>query len=159
MEPHHFQDSLGCHRAPCPRSGRLHTTGREGNRSSRNGAPIDVTLRCALTANGEGHPNAAAEDGAVLTRATVDRVQVSSGGGGTGGRWSNEPTQFINDLAAALSREAPPVIRRSVFLAWKKKWSRMIGISCGRAFASSLAAVANAPHTLAGVDGETFRLG
>ena len=26
---------------------------------------VDVTLRCALTANGEGHPNAAAEDGAV----------------------------------------------------------------------------------------------
>ena len=30
----------------------------------------------------------------------------------------------------------------------------MIGISCARAFANSLAAVATAPHTLAGVDGE-----
>ena len=29
-----------------------------------------------------------------------------------------------------------------------------MGISCGRAFANSLTAVANAPHTLAGVDGE-----
>ena len=36
---------------------------------------VDVTLRCALTANGEAHPNAAAEDGAVCSRARVDKVR------------------------------------------------------------------------------------
>ena len=34
---------------------------------------VDVTLRCALTANGEAHPNAAAEDIAVCSRARVDK--------------------------------------------------------------------------------------
>ena len=100
------------------------------------------------------------EDGAVCSRATVDKerkyTELLAGDRcrlvvvalETGGRWGNEAIQFINDLAAARSREAPPVMRRSAFLAWKKRWSRMIGISCGRVFANSLAAVANAPNTL-----------
>ena len=127
---------------------------------------VDVTLRCALKANGEAHPNAAAEDGAICSRARADKerkyAELLAGDRcrlvvvalETGGRWSNEAIQFIDDLAAARAREAPPVMRRSAFLAWKRRWSRMIGISCARAFANSLAAVATAPHTLAGVDGE-----
>ena len=34
---------------------------------------VDVTLRCALTTNFEVHPNAAAEDDAVCSRARVDK--------------------------------------------------------------------------------------
>ena len=223
VEPHHFRtlvlermrlplhvteakwecgadlDSLGRHRAACPRSGRLRTRAlgpaktlaricREVGATVRCTAKlrdtdtavsaqderaievrafaVDVTLRCALTANGEAHPNAAAEDGTVCSRARVDRerknTELLAGHRcrlvvvalETGGRGSNEAIQFTGDLTAAPSREAPPVMRRSDFLAWKRRWSRMIGISCGRAFANSLAAVANAPHTLAGLDGE-----
>ena len=44
---------------------------------------------------------------------------------------------FINDLAAARARDAPPVLRRSMFLAWQRRWSRTIANSCGRAFACS----------------------
>ena len=54
------------------------------------------------------------------------------------GRWSEEAVTFITDLAAARAREAPPVLRRSVFLAWRIRLSLMISTSCGRAFACSL---------------------
>ena len=135
------------------------TTEHSSRLTSLSGAPL-------IKANGEAHPNAAAEDGAMCSRGradkerkyaellTGDRCRLVVVALETGGRWSNEAIQFIDDLAAARAREAPPVMRRSAFLAWKRRWSRMIGISCARAFANSLAAVATAPHTLAGVDGE-----
>ena len=96
---------------------------------------VDVTLRCALEANREAHPNAAAEDGAMCSRAgadkerkyaellTGDRCRLVVVALEIGGRWSNEAIQFIDDLAAARAREAPPVMRRSAFLAWKRRWS------------------------------------
>ena len=71
----------------------------------------------------------------------------------TGGKWSEEAMQFVDDLAAARARDAPPLLRRSAFLAWRERWSRMIAISCARAFANSLVAVSTSPHALAGVDG------
>ena len=73
----------------------------------------------------------------------------------TGGRWSEEAMQFVDDLAAARARDAPPLLRRSAFLAWSKRWSRMIAISCARAFANSLVAISTSLHALAGVDGRT----
>ena len=72
----------------------------------------------------------------------------------TGGRWSLEPVDFIERLAMARARDAPPNLQRSVFLSWKRRWTRMIAISCGRSFANSLVAQSSHPHALAGVDGE-----
>ena len=37
----------------------------------------------------------------------------------TGGRWSSEAVEFVDNLAAARAREAPPLLQRSVFLAWR----------------------------------------
>ena len=51
-----------------------------------------------------------------------------------GGR-SDEAMQFIAELAACKAREAPPVMRFSTFLAWQRRWTRMIATSCGRAVA------------------------
>ena len=56
----------------------------------------------------------------------------------TGGRRSTEALQFVEMLAAARARKAPRVLRRSAFLAWTRRWSRMLSVSCGRAFANSL---------------------
>ena len=44
-----------------------------------------------------------------------------------------------------------PSLARSAFLAWHRRWSRMISISCGRAFASSL--VSFIAESLQGIDG------
>ena len=67
-----------------------------------------------------------------------DRCRLVVVGIETGGRWSTEALQFVEMLAAARAREAPRVLRRSAFLAWTRRWSRMLSVSCGRAFANSL---------------------
>ena len=117
-----------------------------------NGAQlaVDVTLRCALTAASQACPNAATVNGGVWSRARADKeVRYTELVEGdrcglivvaleTGGRWSEDAMTFINDLAAAKAREAPPVLRRIMFLAWQRRWSRMIATSCRRACACSL---------------------
>ena len=60
-------------------------------------------------------------------------------------RWGEEAA-FTN--ASARAREAPPVLRRSMFFAWPRWWSGLIATSCWRAFAFSLVS-----HL--GVDGVT----
>ena len=56
----------------------------------------------------------------------------------TGGRWSTEATTFVDMLAAGRAREVPSVLRRSNHLAWRRRWTRMLAVSCGRSFADSL---------------------
>ena len=80
---------------------------------------VDITLRNAVTANGRACPNVGTVDGAVLTKARLDketkdaelvesdRCQLVVVGIETGGRWSNEATSFIEGLAASRAREAP----------------------------------------------------
>ena len=124
---------------------------------------VDITLRSAVTANGRVCPNAATVDGAVFTRARLDketkyaklvesdRCQLVVVGIETGGRWSNEATSFIEGLAASRAREAPVALRFSSFLAWRKRWCRMLSVSCSRAFCGSL--VSTADDQLTGTDG------
>ena len=57
----------------------------------------------------------------------------------TGGRFSEEAVEFVDRLAAAKARDSP-VVRRSAHLAWRRRWMRMLAISCGRSFAGSLVA-------------------
>ena len=66
------------------------------------------------------------------------------------GRWSTEALEFVADRASSRARDAPPV-RRSAFLAWRKMWTRMLSVSCARAFATSL--VTSHTDAGAGVDG------
>ena len=50
----------------------------------------------------------------------------------TGGRWSTEATNFVDMLAAGRVCEVPSVLRRSTHVAWRRRWTRMLAVSCGR---------------------------
>ena len=67
----------------------------------------------------------------------------------TGGRWSVEALNFIE--ASGRAREAAPLLRRSSFLGWRRRWTRMLSISCSRAFAGSL--ISSQADALEGVEG------
>ena len=124
---------------------------------------VDITLRSASC--GAPRPNAAVVNGAVLTQARRDKeVKCSELVAAercrlvvialeTGGRWSTEAVNFVEDMANSRAREAPPMLCRSAFLAWRKRWTRMLSVSCARSFATSL--VAGQQDVMAGVDGST----
>ena len=141
-------DVWGRHRAACPRSGRLRARAVGPERSlARVCREAGAT---ALTAQGLASPGAAHINGAALLRARRDKEleyhELVAGNRcalvvvavETGGRWSSEAVDFVSSLAGARARDAPPMLRRSSFLAWRRRWSMMLAVSCGRAFASSL---------------------
>ena len=111
---------------------------------------VDITLRSALTAQGCACPNASRSNGAVLSRARQDketkyyelvsseRCQLVVVAIETGGRWSSEALDFVSSLAGCRARDAPQPLRGSAFHFWRRRWIRMLSVSCGRAFASSL---------------------
>ena len=119
---------------------------------------VDITVRSAVTSCGRARPNAATVDGAVLVEARhnkemkceVDRCRLVVVGIETGGRWSPEALSFVEQLAASRAREAPRALRFSSLLAWRKRWCRMLSVSCSRAFAGSL--VSSADDQLEGTD-------
>ena len=94
----------------------------------RHGAQlaVDITLRSALTAS----PSKV--NGAVLKKARRDkkakyvellhgdRCQLVVVSIVTGGRWSTEAAEFIDQMASGRAREAPPVLRGSAHLFWRR---------------------------------------
>ena len=74
----------------------------------------------------------------------------------TGGRWSEEAVQFVESLAVYRAREAPPTLQHSAALAWRRRWTRILSVSCARSFACSLVVPPKVPHALAGADGPLF---
>ena len=126
---------------------------------------VDITLRSALTSSGDPRLGAAREDGIICNTARVDKerkyVELTAGNRcrlvvvalESGGRWSAEALQFVESLAYARARERPPTMARSAFLAWRRRWSRMLSVSCARAFATSLLAGPRDLHAVVGVDG------
>ena len=86
---------------------------------------VDITLRCVRTASGMPRPGAATMNSIVCAGARVDKerkyVELLSGDRcrlvvvamETGGRWSPEAVEFVDNLAAARAREAPPLLQRS----------------------------------------------
>ena len=124
---------------------------------------VDVTARCALTADGLATPEAAGLDGPALLRARGDkerkytelvhndRCQLVVVALETGGRWSDEATKFFCELAGSRAREVPPMLQGSPFYGWLRRWTRMLSISCGKAFASSL--VSSRSEAVEGQDG------
>ena len=124
---------------------------------------VDITLKSAVTSVGAPRATAATVNGAALLQArrdkeakyaelvTSERCRLVVVALETGGRWSTEALEFVADLASSRARDAPPVLRRSAFLAWRKRWTRMLSVSCARAFATSL--VVSHTDAWAGVDG------
>ena len=125
----------------------------------RGGAQIaiDVTLRSVLTSEGEPHPRTAATDAVVANAARQDkerkypeffeshRCVLVVLALELGGRWSNEAYAFIEELAWAKSREAPPPVRKSARLSWHRRWVRMLSCTAARAWSGSLVAPTGAP--------------
>ena len=111
---------------------------------------VDVTLRSVLGCDGKPKPRSADEDGAVATDARKDKenaypellrsrrcalVVVALE---TGGRWSSEAVQFVEDLSYAKSRGVQPRLRFAAALAYKRRWSRLLSCAASKAFATSL---------------------
>ena len=109
---------------------------------------VDI-LRSAVTSFGAVCPSASRVNGVTLDRARLDKErkfhELLDGGRchlvvvglETGGRWSDEALHFIETLASGRARDMVPVLRRPAFLGWRRRWIRMLSISCSRAFASS----------------------
>ena len=126
---------------------------------------VDITLRCAQTASCMPRPGAAVVDGTVCAGARLDkerkyaellscdRCRLVVVAMETGGRWNPEAVEFVENLAAVRGRDMPPRLQRSAFLAWRRRWTRMLAISYGRSFANSLVAPTLMSHALAGNDG------
>ena len=99
---------------------------------------VDITLRSASHAC----PSAATVDGAVLVKARADkerkyaelvnrdRCRLVVVGVETGGRWSDEAVTFLDHLASARAREAPPILRGSAFFMWRRRCGRGL-LRCG----------------------------
>ena len=58
------------------------------------------------------------------------RCQLVVVGIETGGRWSSEAADFVEMIAQAKAREAPQVLQWSVHLSWRRRWMRMLSLSC-----------------------------
>ena len=100
---------------------------------------VDITLRSALTRCGTACDQADRVNGIVASRARRDKenkfAELLQGdrcrlvvGIETGGRWRTEALQFVGMLAAARAPEAPRFLRRSAFLVWTRRWSRMLSV-------------------------------
>ena len=124
---------------------------------------VDVTLSSALTSCGTACSNAATVDGVVLTKACRDKetkhAELVQGGRcrlvlvWLPSRRADVGVRRHCSLSrSARSQDAPPALQRSAFLGWRRRWTRMLSISCCRAFAASLTAPAD---VMAGVDGIT----
>ena len=111
---------------------------------------VDITVRSVLTGDGTPRPRAADTDGVVASSARADKEarypELVAGGRcvlvvlavETGGRWSSEAVDFVEELAHARSRDAPTVLRWATLVAWRKRWTRLLSVACARAFADSL---------------------
>ena len=56
----------------------------------------------------------------------------------TGNRWSSEAATVVDHFASGRVLEISSVLRRSAHLAFRRRWMRMLAVSCSRAFAASL---------------------
>ena len=124
---------------------------------------IDITLRSALTTTGEPCPSGARTNGAALQSARLQKQakyrELLEGrrcglivvGVETGGRFGQEAVDFVDSLAAAKARDSPHILSRSVHLAWRRRWMRMLAVSCARSFTVSL--VSGDGEAWSGTDG------
>ena len=96
--------------------------------------PVDVTLRCALTACGIARaPQPLTMEADPARRVKETYSELVDGQEGAGGqRFTTE------SLTRTRSRETPHVLRHSAFLAWRRRWTRMLAVSCCRTFTGSL---------------------
>ena len=94
---------------------------------------VDITLRSALTINGEAQPEAENTDGAVSSEARHDtergypelarsvRCRLVVVGIETGGRWSDEAAEVVRQLAHTRARDVPCHLSLLSEVAWERR--------------------------------------
>ena len=106
----------------------------------------DIMLRCATSADGltprelrtiqRRSADTRKDEQGNKVRGARRQQPLPLGGGGFGDRRPLERrSQFVDMMAAARAREVLPVLTRSVHLAWKRRWTRMLAVSCARSCA------------------------
>ena len=82
----------------------------------------------------------AAKEGAYPEFAATRRCRLAVVALETGGRWGDEAISFFEPLAWARAQAAPATLRRAAELAWLRRWTRLLAVSCAASFARSLSA-------------------
>ena len=115
---------------------------------------IDVTLRSPVSASGQPHPRTATDDGHTANSARADKeakypellanrrcvlvvLPIE-----TGGRFGDETSAFLEELAFAKAAESAPAMRKAARLAWQRRWTRMLACSAARAWSHCVLAPA-----------------
>jgi hypothetical protein len=126
---------------------------------------VDITMASPLHSNGTPASGAAATDGVAISCAEqrkrrrhpelvgsqVAKLVVVACE--TGGRWSKESADFVQQLAAAKARSAPAAIQASAACGWHRRWSGMLAVAAQTALAATL--LGDDPWRAAGRDGYT----
>ena len=106
---------------------------------------VHITWRRALTRLGEPQSNASDVDGAGRDKEAKYPELAASGrctlvvvGVETGRRWSEEAADFLRQPSTSKAQEVPSFMRRSVSLAWERRWTRMLSVVCATIFAASM---------------------
>ena len=102
---------------------------------------VHITWRRALTRLGEPQSNASDVDGAGRDKEAKYPELAASGrctlvvvGLETGRRWSEEAADFLRQPSTSKAQEVPSFMRRSVSLAWERRWTRMLSVVCATIF-------------------------
>ena len=133
---------------------RMDLVAAPGSRAvgARRGVPLfgDVTIVSVHTRAGAARPTAANTDGSVLAQAVARKRRkyadvVASQqaallvlGCEVYGRWCQDASRIIRELAALKARQAPPLLRHCAQHAWSNRWWSMVGVGVQRAVAESL---------------------
>ena len=106
-----------------------------------------MTLVSPLARDGEPHPGAAAQDGAVLRtayrRKHATYPELATGGAQTlcvlgcevGGRWNADAVKLVQRLVALRAHRAPPAVRASAKAAWARRWWSVLSVAVQQAVA------------------------
>ena len=119
---------------------------------ARRGVPLfgDVTVVSVHTCEGAPRPSAATTDGGVLQQAVTTKrrryadVHASPQacllvlGCEVYGRWCDDATSIVRELAALKAQQAPSRLRNCARHAWANRWWSLAGVGVQRAIAEAL---------------------
>ena len=124
---------------------------------------IDATIVSPVRADGRPVPGADVRGGVALREGerrkrrryrellATQRCHLLVAAVEVGGRWNEESFHFLVQLAKAKARQAPQVLRRSLELAWLRRWTGMLTHAAMDALAASL--LQEQPSTVQSADG------
>ncbi len=110
---------------------------------------VDTTLVSPIRRNGFPQPRADTEDGTRLRVARgrketkyhellqARRCRLVVLAMEVGGRWSEEATRFVQQLAKAKARTVPVLLRSSTQAAFFHRWTGLLDVAAQRAFAAT----------------------